>query len=164
MLDTCQPVSDSMGKEVYRVCATGCSDTMPCPANNSCYKASTGSFCRPFVSELPGGECNLSGQLGCDKKPGTACAPVEAADKSLTTGCIQRTGKLPIGAACTMGSECENGSTCAIGVCRHYCDASKKRSDGTTFGCAAGEQCAALSSGDAAQPNVCLKSCSFQQG
>lgn len=159
MLDACTPVSNREGKEVFKVCATGCSDTMPCPAGNSCIKQSTGSFCRPFVPELSGGQCNLSGQLGCDTMAGTACALVEGADKKLTTQCIMRTGTIPKGAACKLNSECENGTICELGVCRHYCDVNKKLGDGSKFGCGDGEQCVDTSTADQPRPGICLAEC-----
>ncbi len=68
---------------------------------------------------LPGGECNLVTQCGCEDKPGTSCIEADR-DGTPTTECAEAGQKAP-NTWCTDDRDCVRGSGCHGSVCRPYC-------------------------------------------
>ena len=156
--DKCVQVT-SNGEDVpgFKVCVSGCSDSNPCPPNNSCVQQEPGVFlCHPFKPEIAGGTCNLSKQRGCEATPGTACMPTATG-----TVCEPHNGQRPRGASCAASSECEAGNVCVAGVCRHFCDDTAPGSSDVALGCVPGGLCTAprLSTGSDAPFKICLEPC-----
>jgi hypothetical protein len=119
----------------FKICGTGCSDSLPCPANNTCLKKETGSFCYPYVPEISGATCNLTYQAGCDRMSGVAC-DVTSSGSTFSAACVPHSGQVPVGSICSSATDCEAGSMCHLGVCRHFCDSSVERDgcdQGTCF-------------------------------
>lgn len=71
-------------------------------------------------SSLPGGECNLVSQCGCEKKPGTSCATGALGGVAHTVACAAP-GPTMANAWCLDDSSCARGLGCSGHVCRPYC-------------------------------------------
>lgn len=164
--DECRQVTDGKGQDVpgFKICAISCSEARPCPESNSCLKTETGSFCFPYIPEIPGAECNLTFQMGCDFMSGVACR-LDQSGSEISASCQAHMGQLPAGSACTSDTDCEADAACHWGTCRSFCDPKTARSDAPPVGCLTG-LCEAprLASQDAAPFSLCMMNCASDSG
>lgn len=74
--------------------------------------------CRPSI---PGGECDLVAQCGCEAKPRTSCAVVVRENGGRTSACVVP-GDVPVDHVCVDDASCGRGAGCYGHVCRLYCE------------------------------------------
>lgn len=155
--DTCVSVIDENEEDIggYKVCFTGCSDMMSCPASNTCVEYPEGPLCIPYRPEIEGAQCSLTWQLGCEAQQNTSCFPVAGAGPgNLTASCVPLTRRLPAGATCAYVDDCDEGLVCQSHVCRYFCDPNR-RADG----CDQGTCIPAKSDGVALDFGFCAAAC-----
>jgi hypothetical protein len=130
-----------------------------CPATDGVCDESRGSglcaddsdvvdCCQP---SLPGGECDLVKQCGCEKKPGTSCTEGKLGDLERTSVCAVP-GSTLANNWCLDGSSCARGLACMGHVCRPFC--------ASDADCAKGARCIFdIRNGVASSVKVCLDPC-----
>ena len=80
-------------------------------------------------SSLPGGECDLVKQCGCEKKPGLSCAEGVSGKVDRTSVCAPP-GITTANNWCLDDASCASGLGCSGHVCRPYCVADADCGDG----------------------------------
>ena len=105
--------------------------------------------CRP---SLPGGECNLALQCGCESKPGTSCVETGVGTAMHATQCGVP-GEKAANNWCYLDADCGRGLGCFGNVCRAYC--------ATDTACGDGGRCVAtVRNGMTTAVKACLGPCS----
>jgi hypothetical protein len=119
--DTCIQVTDD-ARDIpgYRVCRTGCGDVMQCPEHHECVEPDRDSpYCVAYEPELPGAQCNLTYNLGCETQPGTSCA-LDGVSK--TAVCSSKAGSGQDRDLCRSNTDCAAGFGCLSHRCTAFCD------------------------------------------
>jgi hypothetical protein len=102
-------------------------------------------------SSLPGGECDLVKQCGCEKKAGMRCTEAASGKVERTSVCAPA-GTTPANHWCLDDSSCAAGLGCSGHVCRRYC--------AVDADCGEGASCiASVRDGSATDVKVCLGPC-----